>query len=61
MKKQKDLIIGYAKYSNGKTKMSRIFTDPEAFSRWANKQYLKDEEVVITEYRNWEVYSTWSA
>lgn len=46
----KTYIFGTAFYTNGTCKNSRNFTDPEAFSRWANKQFSKDEGVTIYEY-----------
>lgn len=58
---RKEIIFGIAKFSNGKMLTSRNFVNAEAFSRWANKLFLKDESVVIQEYRNFEKYSVWSA
>ena len=57
----KEIIFGIARLSNGELKTSRNFTDPEAFSRWANRLFLKDNEVVIKEYRDFKQYSVWSA
>lgn len=47
----KTYIYGIAYYSDGKIKNSRNFVDYKAFSRWANAQYRKDNEVLIEEYR----------
>lgn len=47
---KKNYIYGIAYYSNGTTATSRYFVDPEAFSRWANKQVRKDEYVTVEEY-----------
>lgn len=46
----KNYIFGRAIYSNGTTKTSRNFVDSKAFSRWANAQFRKDEEVTVEEY-----------
>lgn len=46
----KTYIFGTAFYSNGSMKNSRNFIDHEAFSRWANNQFRKDEGVTIWEY-----------
>lgn len=57
----KTIIFGIAKFKDGTTKESRNFVNSEAFSRWANKQFLKDMEVIIFEYRDFKQYSIWSA
>lgn len=58
---KKEIIFGIAKFRDGKTKESRNFVDTEAFSRWANKQFLKDEQVTVFEYRDFKQYSIWHA
>ena len=47
---KKNYIFGIANFSNGIKKMSRNYVDKEAFSRWANAQFRKDEQVHIEEY-----------
>ena len=61
-------IYGVAYFSNGTSKTSREFRKQEAFSKWANKQFIIDEEVIIKEYEidtddNYSIrlVSTWSA
>ena len=60
-KKRKTIIYGIARYSDGTYKTSRNFVNPEAFSRWANEQFRKDNEVVIWEYHDHKEVRTWSA
>lgn len=63
----KNYIYGVAYYSNGTQKTSRNFTDPAAFSRWANKQFRKDEQVTVYEYHyntndfDFKLACTWHA
>ena len=59
--KKKEIIYGIARLSNGKYVESRSFVNPEAFSRWANKMFLKDNEVIIREFRDFKQYCIWSA
>lgn len=60
-------IWGVAKFPNGKENISRNYVDPEAFSRWANKQFGKDERVTVLEYQtdrttfDSKIVSTWRA
>lgn len=62
MRLKKDpIIFGIAQFPNGESRVSRNYVDPEAFSRWANKQFRKDERVRVTEFRNYKVYSEWRA
>lgn len=49
--KTKTYIFGMAYYTDGTHKTSRIFTSPDAFSRWANNQFRKDEGVTVYEYQ----------
>lgn len=67
MKKTKVYIYGIAYYSDGTSKTSRNYIDPEAFSRWCNRQFHIDEDVTIYEY-HWDMstleskqVSTWHA
>ena len=46
----KNYIFGIAFFADGTTKHSRNFVDDKAFSRWANAQFRKDEEVTVEEY-----------
>lgn len=62
----KTKIWAIATYSNGSMKTTRNYTNREAFCRWANNQYNKDEGVTIEEYHmdeNFEstLYCTWHA
>ena len=63
----KNWIYGFAYFSNGETKYSRKFVDEKAFSRWANAQFRKDEQVTINEYEmdrktyNIRKVATWHA
>lgn len=59
--KKGPIIFGIAQFPSGERRVSRNYVDPEAFSRWANKQFRKDERVRVTEFRNYEVYSEWRA
>lgn len=50
MKMKKNIYIyGIAYYSNGKSKRSRMYRNPDAFSRWANAQWRKDHDVTVEE------------
>ena len=63
----KTYIFGIAHFSNGTTKTSRNFVNSDAFSRWANAQFRKDEDVTVEEYSyqkgvwDYNLVSTWHA
>lgn len=63
----KTYIFGIAHFGNGVTKTSRNFINGDAFSRWANAQYRKDEDVTVEEYNyqkgiwDYKLVCTWHA
>ena len=61
----KKTTYGNAVYSDGTSKWSRRYTDKEAFSRWANKQFRVDEGVTVYEYEfdgdDLKLVCTWHA
>lgn len=40
-------FIAIAYYSDGTSSKARLFVTEKALSNWANKQYLKDEDVTV--------------
>lgn len=46
----KTYFYGTAIFTNGRTATSRNFIDYDAFLRWANRQYVKDNGVTVDEY-----------
>ena len=63
----KTYIFGIAHFSNGTTKTSRNFVNGDAFSRWANAQFRKDDDVTVEEYNyqkgvwDYKLVCTWHA
>ena len=52
---KKKHIFGVAIFSDGTQKISRDFVSPEAFSKWVNAQFKKDEGVTVEEYHDYAV------
>lgn len=63
----KTYIFGIVYFSNGTSKASRDFVNADAFSRWVNAQFIKDEGATVEEYNyqrgilNYKLVCTWHA